>query len=724
MDLRLARTTVTETDLAPADLRLWGTLSTQGTEIVETSTSETIRVTGVNWHGAEGGTFVPNGLWTRNWRDMLDQIAETGYNLIRLPVSPEVLRAPDSDGAVNLTLNPDFRGLSAIEMIDEIIGYAGEIGLRVLLDMHRRDPGVGKQQDGLWFDEDYTESDLIADWQALAGRYAGDPTVIGADLFNEPSGKARWSMDDPRTPPPSPELAWVDAAERIGNAVHEANPDLLIFVEGVHIVDTKFYWVGGNLRGVRFDPVELEAENKLVYSPHDYPFSVRAVPWLDGATAQDMRDNWDTNWGFLHAEGFAPVVLGETGSRLVSGQGTPLEGDVLYMDTLQDYLATSAAGGPGGIGAIWWTWGPNSFDTKGILLDDWATVDQAKVDVLAPLFGPQMPTTERAARELNDVAVEMVVTSMEGTPWNRVYLYETLDLTAEAGEDYYAEGGVLQFTRAATEASTTLTLISDETPEDRESFLVRVSTQDGAPTGLAKITVQDDDTGTTDPDPLVFLGSEERSPGVWTIRLEAKEVPAGVTTWTSKIYSDLFDLSAPVKGSLVEDAAMADVFDLTTQAKNGKFTNTLTATLKDPLEDMLGLDTVLLYAEPQEGEEVDPDIDPTLISPTGKLYSGNPQVEIDMEVVETFGTDFFARITLTNNSDTDFEGWELRFRGPFETRDVSKVSVLAQDDEWIFVDAPSWNADLEVGESFTFGVSGTADLNAAAHMVAFDTEFF
>lgn len=720
MDLRLTRTTATETDLTEADLRLWGSLSTSGTDIVEDGTGETVRLTGVNWHGAEGTTFVPNGLWTRNWRDMLDQISETGYNLMRLPVSPDVLTAPDSNGAVNLTLNPEFRGLSAIEMLDQIIEYAGQIGLRVLLDMHRRDAGVGKQEGGLWFSDEYSEDDLIADWQALAGRYAGDPTVIGADVFNEPSGKARWSMDDPRTPPPGPEYAWADAAERIGNAIHEANPDLLVFVEGVHIVDTKYYWVGGNLRGVRFDPVELQAENKLVYSPHDYPYSVRAVPWLEGATAEDMKANWETNWGFLNTEGIAPVVLGETGSRFAIPQ------DDTYMAALQEYLAASAEGGPGGIGAIWWTWGPNSFDTKGVLRDDWFTVDQQKVDVLAPLFGPHMPTTERAARELNDVSVDVVVTTPEGEAWNRVYGYETLDLTATAGEDYYAETGVLQFVREATSTSARLTLISDEAEEAREAFLFRVTTSDGAPVGLSKVTVFDDDTPATDPDPLVFLGSEQRSPGVWTIRLEAKDLPppeAGATTWTSRIYSDLFELSAPVKGSLAADPELANVYDLTTLARNGKFANTLTATLKAPLEDMLGLDTVLLFAEPQEGEEITEETDPSLISPTGQLYSGNPQVSITMEVVETYGMDFFARITLTNNSDTLFEDWELRFRGPFEIDTVAKVSVLEQDDEWIFVQAPTWNNDLEAGESFSFGISGTAALTPASHMVAFDTEF-
>ncbi|MEL6519843.1 MAG: cellulase family glycosylhydrolase, partial [Pseudomonadota bacterium] len=710
MSFRTEEYVATEADISAEELQTYGYFSTAGTEIVEDTTGEVIRLTGVNWHGAEGFTFVPGGLWTRNYRDMLDQIAETGYNLIRLPISPEVLRAPDSAGAVNLSLNPTFRGLTAIEMIDEIIDYAGQIGLRVLLDMHRRDPGVGKQQDGLWFSDDYSEDDLIADWQAIAGRYADDPTVVGADLFNEPSGQARWSTLDPRTPPPSDELAWVDAAERIANGIHEVNPDLLAFVEGVHIVDTKFYWVGGNLRGVLFDPVELETDNKLVYSPHDYPYSVRAVPWLEDATAEEMRANWDTNWGFLYDNGIAPVVIGETGSRFA------LPEDDLYTETLQQYLQDSANGGSGGIGAIWWTWGPNSFDTKGILEDDWLTVDQQKVDVLAPLFGPQLPVNERAARELNDVNIDVTVYADEAELWNRSYLYETLDLTAVAGEDYYAEEGVLQFSRSQIESSARLTLISDDDTEGRETFLFRFGTMDGAPLGLEKVTILDDDGTTQGDDGKVFVGAEQRSPGVWTIRLEAKDVDPTAENWKSLLYSDYFDLDLAVKGDISPVDGSPDVYEVQNQIKNGKFTNSLTATLKVPLEDMLGLETSLLFAEPFE--EIDPDINPAFLSPTGKLFSGNPQVDISMEVVETFGTDFFARVTLQNNSDTEFENWELRLRGPFDVSNVGKVSILEQDEDWVFVQAPTWENDLAPGESFTFGISGTADLDPAAHIVA------
>jgi len=63
----------------------------------------------------------------------------------------------------------------------------------------------------------------------LAERYSGVDTVIGVDLHNEPHGPATWGSEDPDTD-------WRLAAERAGNAILEAQPNLLIIVQGVEQV--------------------------------------------------------------------------------------------------------------------------------------------------------------------------------------------------------------------------------------------------------------------------------------------------------------------------------------------------------------------------------------------------------------------------------------------------------------------------------------------------------
>ena len=119
----------------------------------------------------------------------------------------------------------------------------------------------------------------------LAQRYAGNPTVIGADLHNEPHAEgtnpaatgACWGCGDTNRD-------WRLAAERAGNAILGVQPNWLIFVEGVSCPsgglsnvwdgdpsnDEDCGWWGGNLSKAGQFPVRLYVANRLVYSPHDY----------------------------------------------------------------------------------------------------------------------------------------------------------------------------------------------------------------------------------------------------------------------------------------------------------------------------------------------------------------------------------------------------------------------------------------------------------------------
>ena len=75
-----------------------------------------------------------------------------------------------------------------MQIMDMIIAYAGSIGLRVILDNHCLEPTTNGKSNGYWFSGTRSEADWIADWKFLASRYANNPTVIGADLYNEPTG--------------------------------------------------------------------------------------------------------------------------------------------------------------------------------------------------------------------------------------------------------------------------------------------------------------------------------------------------------------------------------------------------------------------------------------------------------------------------------------------------------------------------------------------------------
>ncbi|MDB5489924.1 MAG: endoglucanase, partial [Reyranella sp.] len=273
-----------------------GWLSTSGNQIVD-SAGHSVQIAGVNWFGFENNDLAPHGLWTRSYQSMMDQMVDLGFNTIRLPFSNDTLHSTGTPN-INYAANPDLRGLSALQVMDKIAAYAEQIGLKIILDHHRNDSGAGASDNGLWYDSQHSEASWISDWKMLAERYADNPAVIGADLHNEPFN-GTWGGGGPND--------WAAAAERAGNAIGEVNPNMLIFVEGVANYQGQSYWWGGNLMGVRDRPIDLAIDNKVVYSAHDYPNSVYAQPWFQGANfAENLPAKFDQMWGYIYKENIAP----------------------------------------------------------------------------------------------------------------------------------------------------------------------------------------------------------------------------------------------------------------------------------------------------------------------------------------------------------------------------------------------------------------------------------
>ncbi|MBI2955497.1 MAG: cellulase family glycosylhydrolase [Chloroflexi bacterium] len=358
-------------------------LSTSGSKIVD-STGKEVTLTGINWFGMETGTFAPHGIWARKWTEMMDQIVALGFNTIRLPYSNEALnpKAVPTEG-IDYDYNPDLEGLNGLQIMDKIIEGARDRGLKVILDRHRI---IKEGQSKLWYNDKYSEQQWIDDWVMLAERYKGNDTVIGADLHNEPAGDAAWGTGDPKTD-------WRLAAERAGNAIHEANPDWLIIVEGVEKFERDWYWMGGNLSRAREYPVRLKIPNKLVYSAHDYGPGVFMQGWFqDKSFPENLPQIWDEHWGYLAKEGIAPVLLGEFGGRSV---GDDIEGK--WQRKLIDYLKEN------GISYTYWSFNPNSSDTGGLLKDDWFGIDKAKRALLGsyqfPLLAKPKVNVSPAAAE-------------------------------------------------------------------------------------------------------------------------------------------------------------------------------------------------------------------------------------------------------------------------------------------------------------------------------------
>lgn len=444
-----------------------GPLRTSGNQIVDES-GQVVRIAGINWFGMETTTYAPHGLWARGYREMMDQMKELGFNTIRLPYSDQLFAPGSTPNGIDFSKNPDLVGLTGLQIMDKIVDYAGQIGLRIILDHHRSSAGDSANDNGLWYDSTYTEAVWIDNWKMLARRYLGNPTIIGADLHNEPHGSATWGSGNLATD-------WRLAAERAGNAILAINPDWLIIVGGIETGPSGNYWWGGNLSNVRDHPVRLNVANRLVYSPHDYPASVYAQSWFsDPRYPDNLPELWDRTWGYIYREGIAPILLGEFGSRLQTAL------DRAWANAMIDYLNGGIATGSarselpsGQLGAswLWWSWNPNSGDTGGILKDDWRTVDSAKLALLEPAqFSFDTPTSAP-----NTATATFTVSLSQASDRPVTVRYATADQTAIAGEDYRATSGTLTFAPGETTKTVRVTVLSDTTPNPTETFRLVLS---------------------------------------------------------------------------------------------------------------------------------------------------------------------------------------------------------------------------------------------------------
>ena len=355
---KLGNTSVAATTIVPP-------LSTQSSHIID-RTGNVVLLQGINWFGIEVSTHSPHGLWVRDYKQMLAHIKSLGYNFIRLPYSVEALKSSHISGVdFSIGANAELHGKTPLEVMDLIIQEAGKQGLLILLDSHCLKDGHISE---VWYGDGFTEEDWIDTWTLLAKRYKNQPNVIGADLKNEPHGRASWGTDDALTD-------WRLAVQKAGEKILQINPNWLIVVEGVekNVPNQKqhgYFW-GANLEGVREYPVHLSKPKKLVYSPHEYGGA--AVSWFqDAAFPHNLDRRWETGFHYIATKGIAPILVGEFGGYSVDNKSK--EG--IWQRKFVDYIASKK------LSFAYWCWNPNSKGTGGVLQDDWQTVNTQKQALL------------------------------------------------------------------------------------------------------------------------------------------------------------------------------------------------------------------------------------------------------------------------------------------------------------------------------------------------------
>jgi endoglucanase len=301
---------------------------TSGNQILD-SNGNPVRIAGINWYGFETPDEIAHGLWVQDYHTIINDIAALGYNTIRIPFSNQMVETPivpqnlSFSNSTGGSINADLKGLNALQDLQKIVTAAGQAGLKVILDDHRSEAGESAEQDGLWYTSTYTSADWVNDWVTLAKMFAGNPTVIGFDLRNEPhtptgdsySQGATWGTGDTTT---DVRLAY----EQAGNAILAVNPNALIFCEGIsEFPDSSASsgfdstWWGGDLQGVAQFPVVLSSPGHVVYSAHDYGPNLFQQTWFNSSTTAASLDAvWSKYWGYIYTQGTAPVWVGEFGT--------------------------------------------------------------------------------------------------------------------------------------------------------------------------------------------------------------------------------------------------------------------------------------------------------------------------------------------------------------------------------------------------------------------------
>ncbi|MCM1506089.1 MAG: cellulase family glycosylhydrolase [Ruminococcus flavefaciens] len=391
-------------------------LHAEGSRLYDMNGNE-VWLTGANWFGLNCIEYSPHYLYAGDIDDMLSEVADRGINVIRFPISTELILSwmngtpyqisaggmqavynppvdqDDGNGGVVKAgtygnLNKDFVESDGKTLItsdrgfDIILDKCKKYGIKAFIDIHSPHADNSGHNYNLWYGKETADGTMVTTelWQEslvwIADKYKNNDTLIGYDLKNEPHGKGQEGTAAAKWDGSTDENNWAYAATKCAEAILEVNPNALIFIEGVEqslsgampgdywgIADRRDNspyigaWWGGNFRGAREYPIQpKQGTSQIVYSPHDYGPSVYAQTWFakDFTTQTLLDDYWYDTWAYINAEDIAPELIGEWGGHMDGAENQK------WMELLRDYMIDNH------INHTFWCLNTNSGDTGGL----------------------------------------------------------------------------------------------------------------------------------------------------------------------------------------------------------------------------------------------------------------------------------------------------------------------------------------------------------------------
>ncbi|MDE6019514.1 MAG: cellulase family glycosylhydrolase [Ruminococcus sp.] len=391
-------------------------LHAEGSRLYDKNGNE-VWLTGANWFGLNCIEYSPHYLYAGDIDDMLEEVADRGINVIRFPISTELILSwmngtpyQISAGGMQASYNPpvdmddgnggiikagtygrinkDFVEADGKTLItsdrgfDIILDKCKKYGIKAFIDIHSPHADNSGHNYNLWYGKETADGTMVTTdlwiesltW--IADKYKNNDTLIGYDLKNEPHGKGQEGAKAAKWDGSTDENNWAYAATKCANSILAVNPNALIFIEGVEQSlsgampgdywgiedrrDNSPYigaWWGGNFRGAREYPIVPDSgTSQIVYSPHDYGPSVYAQKWFekDFTTQTLLDDYWYDTWAYINAEDIAPELIGEWGGHMDKAENQK------WMVLLRDYMIEHH------INHTFWCLNTNSGDTGGL----------------------------------------------------------------------------------------------------------------------------------------------------------------------------------------------------------------------------------------------------------------------------------------------------------------------------------------------------------------------
>ncbi|CAJ1979106.1 unnamed protein product [Sphenostylis stenocarpa] len=286
------------------------------------------------------------------------RIKSMGFNCVRLTWPLFLLT---NDSLASLTVRNSFQNLGLLQSIhavqainpsiidlplikayqQEVVKSLGENDVMVILDNHLSQPGwCCSNMDGNgFFGDEYFDPDLwIKGLTKMATIFKGVPNVVGMSLRNELRG------------PKQNVNQWYSYMPKGAEAVHAANPDVLVILSGLNF-DT-------DLSFIKKGALKLSFNGKLVLEVHWYSFT-EGQAWTSQNANQvcgQVTEKKVRRAGFLLDQGL-PLFVSEIG---VDMRGSNVN-DNRYLNCFMAFAAQHD------LDWAWWTLDGSYYIKQGVV---------------------------------------------------------------------------------------------------------------------------------------------------------------------------------------------------------------------------------------------------------------------------------------------------------------------------------------------------------------------